>query len=363
MNQTIDADFQEEAIALAEAWQNRANELMTAEEKAYQKQIQYLLNHPADKVTLTRMIDRSFRSANHRKVADQVNALLRQSGIPGFFSPTEKLLMHLFLTVGRRLPRLSVPQMIAKMRADSARSVIPGEAEILHAHLAKRKRQGVRMNINHLGEAVLVQDEARHRLQTYIHDLQDPAIEYISVKISTIYSQIQALAFDHSVAVLAERLAELYRAAAANAYLRPDGRRVPKFVNLDMEEYRDLAITTAAFTQTLNREEFKTHAAGIVLQAYLPDAFEIQKELTVWACQRVAAGGAPIKIRIVKGANMEMELVEASLFNWPLAPYDNKRDVDANYKPMVSGKASCRRSWVRLGVDGAWSMWRQASRN
>ncbi len=30
-----------------------------------------------------------------------------------------------------------------------------------------------------------------------------------------------------------------------------------------------------------------------------------------------------------------MELVESSLHNWPLAPYDNKLDVDANYKRMV----------------------------
>ncbi len=335
MNPIFDENLQEEAIALAEAWQNRANELMTVEEKNYQKQIRHLLTHPEDKVTLTRMIDRSFRSENHRKVADQVDTLLRDSGIPGFFTPTEKILMHLFLSVGRHLPRLSVPRMIAKMRADSARSVIPGEAETLHAHLAKRKRQGIRVNINHLGEAVLGEDEARHRLQTYIRDLQDPSVEYTSVKISTIYSQIHPLAFEHSVAVLTDRLAELFRTAAAHTFVRPDGRRVPKFVNLDMEEYRDLAITTAAFTRTLDRDEFKAHAAGIVLQAYLPDAFTIQQALSDWARQRVAAGGAPIKIRLVKGANMEMELVEASLFNWPLAPYDNKRDVDANYKRMV----------------------------
>jgi RHH-type proline utilization regulon transcriptional repressor/proline dehydrogenase/delta 1-pyrroline-5-carboxylate dehydrogenase len=351
MNPTINENLEAEAIALAEAWQNRANELMTDEERSHQEQIQHLLTHPEDKVTLTRMIDRSFRSENYRRVADQVHALLRKSGIPGFFSPTEKILMHLFLKVGRHLPRLSVPRMIDKMRSDSARSVIPGENERLHAHLAKRKHQGVRVNINHLGEAVLGEEEAQRRLATYIQDLQDPAIEYISVKISTIYSQIQALAFDHSVTILSERLAQLYRTAAANEFVRPDGRRVSKFVNLDMEEYRDLEITTAAFTATLSRAEFKNHAAGIVLQAYLPDAFEIQKRLTSWAQERVAAGGAPIKIRIVKGANMEMELVEASLFNWPLAPYDNKRDVDANYKRMVRyGTDPDRMPAVHLGI-------------
>ena len=48
------------------------------------------------------------------------------------------------------------------------------------------------MNINHLGEALLGEKEARRRLDTYIEDMKNPEIEYISVKISTIYSQITA---------------------------------------------------------------------------------------------------------------------------------------------------------------------------
>ncbi len=54
---------------------------------------------------------------------------------------------------------------------------------------------------------------------------------------------------------------------------------------------------------------FNEFSAGIVLQAYLPDAHGIQKELTEWAMERVKKGGAPIKIRIVKGANLAMEQV------------------------------------------------------
>jgi RHH-type proline utilization regulon transcriptional repressor/proline dehydrogenase/delta 1-pyrroline-5-carboxylate dehydrogenase len=61
----------------------------------------------------------------------------------------------------------------------------------------------------------------------------------------------------------------------------------------------------------------------------------MQQELAAWAKKRVDAGGSPIRLRIVKGANMEMELVEASIQNWPLAPYDNKLEVDANFKRMV----------------------------
>ncbi|MFH1983874.1 MAG: proline dehydrogenase family protein [Pseudomonadota bacterium] len=325
----------QDAIAQAEAWQNRANELLTREEKGIQEQMKRLLTHPMDKVVLTKMIDQSFRSHDPARIADQVNAILGECGVPDFFSRVEKLLVQMFMGVGRHFPDFAVPKMIDKMRQNSSRAIIAGEKEALHAHLEKRREQGVRMNINHLGEAVLGEDEAAHRLEMYLADMKDPDIEYISVKISTIYSQISSLAFEHSIAVLTERLSILYREAKANFYTRYDGTRVPKFVNLDMEEYRDLAITSQAFIQTLDQPEFADYSAGIVLQAYLPDSHGIQRQLTDWAKKRVAAGGAPVKLRIVKGANMEMEQLESALFNWPLAPYDNKLDVDANYKRMV----------------------------
>ena len=351
MNPTIDKNLQAEAIALARAWQDRANQLLTDEEKQYQKQMHHLLTHPRDKVALTNLIDQSFRSTTCRRVANQVTYLLRRYGIPGFFTPLEKFLMQAFMRVGALFPDLAVPQMIAKMRQDSRRVIISGEPEALRRHLQNRRQQGVRMNINHLGETVLGEEEALRRLDTYVADLKNPDIEYISIKISTIYSQIHPLAFAHTVKVLEERLTQLYQTATAHHFVRSDGTAFPKFVNLDMEEYRDLEITTAAFVRTLDQEAFKSLSAGIVLQAYLPDSWRIQEKLTDWALQRVAQGGAPIKIRIVKGANMEMELVESALCNWPLAPYDNKRDVDANYKRMVHyGMAPQNMRAVHLGI-------------
>ncbi len=325
----------EQAIRRAEAWQSRANELLTAEERAIQEQMLRLLTHPKDKVVLTKLIDQSFRSNDHRRVADQVNAVLKAHGVPDFFSKVEKLLVQMFLGVGRHVPSLSVPKMIERMRQDSGRAIIAGEAAALHAHLRRRRTERVRMNINHLGEAVLGEQEAARRLQTYLQDMRDPDIEVISVKISTIYSQITSLSIEQSIEVLVDRLSKLYRAARDNFFTRADGTQVPKLVNLDMEEYRDLEITCEAFVRTLEREEFKGYMAGIVLQAYLPDAYAIQRQLTDWARQRVAEGGSPIMLRIVKGANMEMEKLESALFNWPLAPYDNKLEVDANYKRMV----------------------------
>ncbi len=341
----------QKAVETAEKWQGRANELLTSEEKGIQEQMLRLLTHPMDKVVMTKLIDQSFRSHDNRRVADQVNTILKSHGVPDFFSKVEKLLVQMFLGLGRHVPSLSVPKMIEKMRQDSSRAIIAGEAEVLHAHLRKRRSEGVRMNINHLGEALLGEQEAAKRLQSYLADLRDPDIEVISVKISTIYSQISSLAMEHSVAVLVDRLSTLYREAKSNFFTRTDGSRVPKLVNLDMEEYRDLSITCAAFIQTLEKPEFKDHMAGIVLQAYLPDSYPLQQQLTDWARRRVEQGGSAIMLRIVKGANMEMELLESALCNWPLAPYDNKTEVDANYKRMVRyGMRPENARAVRLGI-------------
>ena len=79
-----------DSVSLAEKWQNRANELLTPSEKKFQKRLMRLLNHPTDKVTLTRMIDQSFRTGKAGRVSDQMVSILKEKGIPNFFSPFEK---------------------------------------------------------------------------------------------------------------------------------------------------------------------------------------------------------------------------------------------------------------------------------
>src|SRR5699024_5773954 len=107
------------------------------------------------------------------------------------------------------------------------------------------------------------------------------------------------------------------------------------FINLDMEEYPDLDLTVAVFKGVLQRPEFHDLEAGIVLQAYLPDALEVMMDLQEWAAARVARGGAPIKVRVVKGANLPMEIVDARIHGWPLATWDSKQASDTSYKAVL----------------------------
>ncbi len=102
-----------------------------------------------------------------------------------------------------------------------------------------------------------------------------------------------------------------------------------------MEEYKDLALTLDAFIGLLDEPEFSELEAGIVLQAYLPESMTALQRLCAWAADRRRRGGARVKVRIVKGANLAAERVEAAVRGWPLAPYGAKAGTDANHKAML----------------------------
>ena len=191
-----------ESVRLAERWQTRANLLLTRDEKAHQARMQRLLSHPRDKIILAKLLDQSFRATDHARVADQIVFVLKSFGIPDFFSWKDRWLARLFLWIRGRPAEWTVPKMIETMREESSRAIIPGEPDRLGAYLEKRRDEGARTNVNVLGEAVLGEKEAGRRLAQYIETLRSPDVECISVKVSTIYSQIHPIAHEHSVAVL-----------------------------------------------------------------------------------------------------------------------------------------------------------------
>jgi RHH-type proline utilization regulon transcriptional repressor/proline dehydrogenase/delta 1-pyrroline-5-carboxylate dehydrogenase len=339
------------ALALARELQESAAILQTPQERRQQAELDRMLQNPGDKATLVEMTDQAFRAQAASRAADQLIHVLDVQGVPRFFSPIERGMLAGFQTFGGYLPGVAMPLVKEQMQRETANVILPAEAEHLRSHLEARRREGLRMNVNHLGETLLGEAEAAGRMRGYVSLLGRDEIEVISVKVSTLSSQILPIARRHTVEVLADRLETLFRAAAAGRFTRPDGSVTPKFVYVDMEEYRDMRLTFEAFTTALQRPGLECASAGIVLQAYLPDSFAVQQELNDWARRRIADGGAPITLRIVKGANLEMERVEASHRGWPQAPYATKVETDANYLRMLGeGLRPENLAGVRLGI-------------
>lgn len=202
-------------------------------------------------------------------------------------------------------------------------------------HLAERNHEDIGQNVNLLGEVVLGNEEADRRYQNTIEALKQPDINYISVKISGIYAQTHALNYEESFPELVRRMSELYQTAIDYPYVDEKGNKRPKFVNLDMEEYKDFDLTIRVFKATLSKPEFLHYSAGIVVQAYLYDAWDFQSDLLAFAKERCSRGGAPIKMRIVKGCNLDMETVTSSLHGWPTPVRPRKVEVDANYLHII----------------------------
>jgi RHH-type proline utilization regulon transcriptional repressor/proline dehydrogenase/delta 1-pyrroline-5-carboxylate dehydrogenase len=325
----------DQAIALARSLQARAAQLQSPAERRQQAELERMLQTPADKVTLVQLTDQAFRCQANKRIADQFTHILDVQGIPRCFSPLDRALLRGFQTFGGWLPGVAVPLVKEHLQHETANVVLPAETDWLTQHLRARCREGVRMNLNLLGEAVLGEEEAARRRQRCLAALELAEVEVISVKVSTLYSQPAAAAREHSLRVLCDRLESLYRAAARLRFTQPDGTVVPKFVYLDMEEYRDLYLTAEAFMRTLDRPGLEQVGAGLALQAYIPDSARVQRTINAWAQARVARGGAPVTIRLVKGANMEMERVEASLRDWPQATFKTKCETDANFIRML----------------------------
>lgn len=341
----------DKAVELAEMILNEANARMKYSEKVQAKQLSRMMDDPAGKALTLVLADRVFRPVTPSRSAEQFRHLVNSYGIPGYLSIFDRLLMGGGVWASEKFPGLVMHSVTEALRRESSKVILPAEDKKLKPHLVRRRKEGVGMNLNQLGEAVLGESEAKHRLRQVDERLCDDDCDYISVKISSIFSQIHLIGFDETVALIQGRLRTLYRTAMERGVELPDGTRKPKFVNLDMEEYRDLHLTCEAFKRTLMEEEFLHMEAGIVLQAYLPDSWEEQKKLCEWAKNRVKQGGARIKIRLVKGANLAMEKVDASLHGWPQAPYETKAMVDANYKRMLHfGCDPENARYVRFGV-------------
>lgn len=279
---------------------------------------------------------------NLQRVAKKIPAFLpwymrAAIWLGGVFGP---VLPWVVIPIARRVLRSMVGHLVVDATPEKLGPAI--------AHLRAPRDpagHGARLNLNLLGEAVLGETEAARRLEGTRALLARDDVDYVSIKVSSIASQLSMWSFDETVDRVVDRLVPLYEFAASSP--------TPKFINLDMEEYRDLDLTIAVFERVLSRPQLLGLEAGIVLQAYLPDALDALQRLTEWAAQRRIQGGAPIKVRVVKGANLAMERVEAAVHDWPLATYGSKQATDANYKRVLDWALTREHTdAVTIGVAG-----------
>ena len=304
-----------------------------------------LMDDRAGQLLTAALTDRVFRSRDPRRSLDEVAHLLRRHGVPKYMRLHERAaLSALWLLAPSGLAALA-RAVTARVREQARPLLLDAEERSLDRHLNARRREGARVNVNELGEALLGEREAEQRVEKYVELAQRPRIDALSVKVSSVASQLNLLAFGATADLVAARLARIYRATLS----RSESER--PVVVLDMEAYVHTELTLAALERALATPELDRVRAGVVLQAYLPDSHEQFTRVRQLAAERVARGGLPLRLRIVKGANLAHERVESEKAGVTLPIFPDKLSVDASYKRLLerAGEAASAGELV-LGV-------------
>ena len=342
-------------VAKVTEWLAAGEAALSRGERRDRRRFQLLTGDPQSLAFTMAFCDRVLRPPSAAVAAAELRAV-SEGPPPAFLSWADRQLLRAGARLSRVAPQVVMPLTRRRLRQIVGGLVVDSADPTLGRHLSRLREQGFGVNVNLLGEYVLGDAEAGRRLAAIERLLLRPDVDYVSVKASAVASQLNLWGYEDTLARVMTALRRLYLVAQA----APGG---PKFLNLDMEEYSDLRLTVDAFMRLLDEPDLDGLDAGIVLQAYLPDSFDVLREVADWVAERRSAGRrGTIKVRIVKGANLAMESVDAAVHGWERAPYTTKAETDGNYKRMLDWVLEPGRlSGMRIGIashnlfDIAWA--------
>ena len=269
-------------------------------------------------------VDRVVRPEDSKVAARNLRILARHT--PKFLPVRQRLLLKLGAVVSVLMPGLVVRQARRTLRRLVGHLVIDARPAQLGKAIKKLRKRGDRLNLNLLGEAVLGEREATRRRDGTRELLERDDVDYVSIKVSAVASQLSMWAFDETVDRVVDRLTPLYE----------QGRRAT--ARSSTSTWRSTATSTSrsrcspgCSSSHVPRPRGRHRAAGLPARLRSPPCRSSQ----AWATSVAAAGGARIKVRVVKGANLAMERVDAAVHGWPLATWATKQETDTNYKRVL----------------------------
>lgn len=311
------------AVELAAWVLTRAGAFRAPAEEKQRRRLSRLLGSPTSQRLGLVLTDRAHRTEDDARtvagVREAVHLLRGDAGL-GFLDGLE---LGLLRSLGGWVSPLTTLALRQRLRRESAAFVL--DADELEPGLARLRALGRRINLNQLGEEVLGERDAARYVRTTLGLFARADVDAISIKLSSLHSQARVLAFDAVVRRAKTKLEPIFEAAA----------RSQKLVYFDMEAYKDVELTLAIFLESAQDPRFFDVRAGLALQAYLPDTLGLVERVLAGARRRVASGGQKLRLRLVKGANLAAETVQASRERLPVPIFPSKQEVDAQLKRAV----------------------------
>jgi RHH-type transcriptional regulator, proline utilization regulon repressor / proline dehydrogenase / delta 1-pyrroline-5-carboxylate dehydrogenase len=292
------------------------------------------------KVELFRFVDVFPTLKSGGEIARHLREYFSQPGV----TPPRSLRLAL-AAGGQGSPLLPVASRVIRreMLSFAQRFIVGSDARSALPVLRRLRDRGTGFTLDVLGEATVSAREAAVYQQRYLDLFDDlhgeaaswPAVPTIddaawgplprvnvSIKVTSLFSQIDPLDFRGSVEAVKQALRPIVRKAQTTG----------AFVNLDLEQFRYRDITYAVFTELLDEEEFRAYdQAGVVVQAYLRDAHDDLVALVAWARDHAR----PLTVRLVKGAYWDYETVLAAQEGWPSPVFTHKPDSDVMFERLA----------------------------
>ncbi|HET8563139.1 MAG TPA: proline dehydrogenase family protein, partial [Candidatus Binatia bacterium] len=243
-------------------------------------------------------------------------------------------------SLGSRLSAKSLRRQIHQM----ARTFIAG-ASITDAlpDLLRLWKEGRGFSVDLLGETTVTEKEAdryRDRCLEALRLLGKATVSWpaasvpeqgrmglvprvnLSVKLSALYSQLDPIDPEGSFHAVAARLRPLLGLAMT----------MPAALTFDMEQAELKDLTLMIFMRLLSEDAYRSYAhGGIAIQAYLKESATDIDALLQWVRRR----GAPISIRLVKGAYWDSDTIRYQQRGWPVPVFQSKPETDSNYEALT----------------------------
>jgi RHH-type proline utilization regulon transcriptional repressor/proline dehydrogenase/delta 1-pyrroline-5-carboxylate dehydrogenase len=335
----MEQEIQSLARQLLTAAQNR--EPVTLSPAWWQERLlAWATGDPEFRVKLLRFVDVLPSLRTSAAVADHIRQYFRIDSPPLIEVGAQLAAPAVFRPVVSRVVRQGVLAM--------AHRFIAGESpEQAVSRLRALSEEGVGYTVDLLGEATLSEREADVYFERYAQLIRILARDCpgpqtgawrgvppvnVSIKLSALYSHFEPAAPEFVSHGVRSRLLALLRLA----------REHSAFINVDMEQYvfRDLVQT--AFADALMEPDIRDFPdVGIVVQAYTKTAEKSIQFLSDLAQKR----GAPITVRLVKGAYWEEERILADQNGWPVPVYEDKASTDASFESCTDLLLDC---WPHL---------------
>jgi RHH-type proline utilization regulon transcriptional repressor/proline dehydrogenase/delta 1-pyrroline-5-carboxylate dehydrogenase len=299
--------------------------------------MQLTMRDEALKVQLFRFVDVLPMLGTSEAVVEHLQEYLNEvrGRLPGAVRAALGIGRHTLLT------RTAIARLARLSAMDLARRFIAGTNIREVVDSARRERELQRaFTLDILGEAVISRDESEKFFRAYVDLIENVAPEVnqwpaspriddspegplprmnLSIKLSALDRRFDPIDPAGSLDRAGSRLRELLRIS----------RRNRAFLNVDMESYSKKDLTLAIFQSVLEEPEFRDFTdVGVVIQCYLRDSPRDLVRLVDWAQRR----GAPVWVRLVKGAYWDFETVHAGAEGWPIPVYQQKWESDAAFE-------------------------------